>query len=133
MNKTILFYDGDCALCNKTVQFILNNERTNMQVILFCSLQSPYAKQVLEKYGYEFHQLSTLVLMIGDKVFYKSNAALKITRFLKLPYGWLSVFGIIPVFLRDLLYDFIAKNRKNFIKGTFCYMPSSLLKNRFIE
>jgi predicted DCC family thiol-disulfide oxidoreductase YuxK len=133
MNKSILFYDGDCALCNKTVQFILDHERANTAPVLFCSLQSYYAKQALGKYKYNFRQLSTLVLLTDNQVYYKSNAALQLTGYLKAPYRWLFIFKIIPAFLRDGVYNFIAKNRKKLIKEPFCYVPSPLLKNRFIE
>ena len=131
--KSILFYDGDCALCNKSVQFVINHEKENSNPILFCSLQSDYAKQILSKYQYNFNQLSSLVLLVDDTIFYKSNAALNLSNFLKIPYKWLIVLKIIPNFIRDGVYDVIAKNRNRIIKSSFCYIPSPLLKNRFIE
>ena len=133
MSKTILFFDGDCSLCNKTVQFILNHEAKTSYPILFCSLQSKYAKQTLDKYQYDFNQLNTLVLLEGEKVYYKSTAALNITKFLNAPYRWAIVLKLIPLFIRDGVYNYIAKNRKKLIKASFCYIPTSHLKNRFIE
>src|ERR1700677_3427808 len=109
--KTILFYDGDCALCNKSVQFVIDHEKKTTYPISFCSLQSNYAKQILTKYNYNFNQLNTLVLLIDDKVLYKSTAALGLSSFLKAPYKWLIVLKIIPRFVRDGFYNFIAKNR----------------------
>lgn len=132
-SKTILFYDGDCALCNKSVQFVIDHEKKTEHPILFCSLQSVYAKQTLEKHNYNFNQLSTLVLLIDENVLYKSTAALELSMFLKAPYKWLIVFKIIPRFIRDGVYNFIAKNRKRLIKEHFCYIPSPELKNRFID
>ena len=133
MTKTILFFDGDCSLCNKTVQFIIKHERETETPILFCSLQSVYAKQALEKYHYNLNQLNTLVLLSDDNVFYKSNAALHITKFLKAPYSWGASFKLVPLLIRDGIYNFIAKNRKRLIKIPFCYMPTPALKKRFIE
>lgn len=133
MGKAILFYDGDCSLCNKTVQFILNHEAETSYPILFCSLQSKYAKQTLDKYHYNFNQLTTLVLLKDETVYYKSTAALYITNFLKAPYKWLVVLKIIPLFIRDSVYNYIAKNRKKLVKTSFCYIPTSQLKNRFIQ
>jgi predicted DCC family thiol-disulfide oxidoreductase YuxK len=130
--KTILFYDGDCALCNKSVQFVIDHEKETQHPILFCSLQSIYAKQTLEKHSYNFNQLSTLVLLIDDKVLYKSTAALELSKFLKTPYNWCIILKIIPRFIRDGVYNFIAKNRKRLIKNSFCYVPSPKLKGRFI-
>jgi predicted DCC family thiol-disulfide oxidoreductase YuxK len=133
MRKTILFYDGDCALCNKTVQFILNHEKKAEEPVFFCSLQSAYAKQALEKYHYNFNQLSTFVLLTDDKIYYKSDAALNVTKYLKAPYSWSIMFKVIPLFIRNGVYNYIAKNRKKLIKTPFCYMPIPSLKSRFIE
>jgi len=41
----------------------------------------------------------------------KSRAVLKICRQLKFPYNLLHVFAILPTFLLDFAYDFIAKRR----------------------
>jgi|ERR1700757_15709 len=131
--KTILFYDGDCALCNKSVQFVIDHEKETQHPILFCSLQSAFAKQALEKHNYNFNQLSTLVLLVNDNVIYKSTAALELSTFLKAPYKWLIVLKIFPRFIRDGVYNFIAKNRKRLIKQPFCYVPSPKLKGRFID
>jgi predicted DCC family thiol-disulfide oxidoreductase YuxK len=133
MSKTVLFFDGDCSLCNKTVQFILKHERKITEPVFFCSLQSAYAKQALSKYNYNFNQLSTLVLLVNDTVYYKSDAALYITKFLKAPYSWGAVYTAIPLSIRNSFYDFIASNRKKLIKKPFCYIPTPELKNRFIE
>ena len=128
-----MFFDGECSLCNKTVQFILRHENKTTEPILFCSLQSAYAKQTLEKYHYNFDQLSTLVLLLNDNVFYKSNAALNLCKFLKAPYSWCIVFKIAPSFIKDGVYNYVAKNRKKLVKTPFCYIPTPQLKNRFIE
>jgi len=133
LQKNILFYDGDCALCNKSVQFVIDHEKENVNPILFCSLQSDYAKKVLEQHNYDFNQLSTLVLLIDNKVLYKSTAALELSNFLKTPYNWLIILKIFPRFIRDGVYDYIARNRKKIIKAPFCYMPSPKLKHRFID
>ncbi len=133
MNTTILFFDGDCSLCNKTVQFIIKHEKKVEEPILFCSLQSAFARKILKKYHYDFNQLSTLVLLIDENIFYKSNAVINVSTYLKAPYKWCIVFRIVPGFIRDGIYNYIAKNRKKLVKTPFCYMPSPLLKNRFIE
>ncbi len=130
--KAILFYDGDCALCNKSVQFVIDHEKENAQPVLFCALQSDFAKQALAKFNYNFNEVSTLVLLLDDVVYYKSTAALNLTKYLKAPYSWLIVFKIVPGFIRDGVYNFVAKNRKRIIKDAFCYMPTAQLKDRFI-
>ncbi|HEX7413268.1 MAG TPA: DUF393 domain-containing protein [Bacteroidia bacterium] len=133
MLQPILFFDGNCSLCNKTVRFIINHEARTTEPILFCSLQSAYAKQALEKYQYNFNQLNSLVLLIDEAVFYTSDAVLKICNYLKAPYKWFVIFKIVPAFIRDGIYNYIAKNRHQLSKTPFCYKPSPALKNRFLE
>jgi predicted DCC family thiol-disulfide oxidoreductase YuxK len=130
--ENILFYDGDCAVCNRTVQFVVDHEKENTS-LLFCSLQSELARQKLGPYGYDFRQMSTLVLMEGDKVSYRSTAALNLAKFFKTPYNWLGALKIFPRFIRDGVYGIIARNRHRLGKEQFCFVPDIKLKQRFVE
>jgi predicted DCC family thiol-disulfide oxidoreductase YuxK len=130
--KKILFYDGDCALCNYCVQYVITHEKEGND-LLFCSLQSDFAKRELTKYKYDFTQTNTLVLMEGDKVYYKSTAALNLNKLLKAPHSWYIALKIFPRFLRDWVYDIIARKRKKWFKKEFCFVPDDKLKGRFIK
>ncbi len=129
--KNILFYDGDCALCNHCVQYVIKHERAGEE-LLFSSLQSDFAKLELAKYNYDFTQTNTMVLIKENKAFFKSNAALTLNKFLKPPYSWLFTFIIFPKFFRDWVYDIVARNRKKWFKKQFCFAPDAKLKKRFI-
>jgi predicted DCC family thiol-disulfide oxidoreductase YuxK len=129
--KNILFYDGDCALCNRCVRYVTTHEKNNE--LFFSSLQSDYAKQLLAKYNYNFSNLSTLVLVLDGKIFYKSDAALNLSKFLKPPYSWALALKIFPRFLRNAVYDIIARNRKKWWKKEFCFLPTLEMKKRFIS
>lgn len=128
--KNILFYDGDCALCNHCVQYVVKHERS--EELFFSSLQSDFAKQELSKYNYDFTQTNTMVLIKENKAYFKSNAALTLQKFLKAPYSWLYAFIIFPKFLRDWVYDIVARNRKKWFKKEFCFVPDEKLKRRFL-
>lgn len=125
----ILFYDGDCGLCNSSVQFVLKHRKHN--AIYFATLQSDLAKQTLNKKGIEI-KLDTLYFLKNDKVYHKSTAGLRITSELKFPYPLLKVFLIIPKFIRDTVYSFIA-NRRHKIQNGFCLLPTELEKELFIS
>lgn len=127
----ILFYDGDCALCNHSVKFVIKHEKN--EKLLFCSLQSNFAKEFLSKYKYDFSQTSTMVLAIGDKIYYKSSAALTACRFLKAPYSWLYAFIIVPPFMRNWIYSLVARNRKKLFRNEYCFVPDGRLKGRFLN
>jgi predicted DCC family thiol-disulfide oxidoreductase YuxK len=60
----ILFYDGDCGLCNSSVQFVLKHRKHN--AIYFATLQSDLAKQTLNKKGIEI-KLDTLYFLKNEK------------------------------------------------------------------
>ncbi len=113
MKDLIVFYDGDCGLCNYVVQFILKNERE--EKLMFCSLQSEFAIEFLKKKGYNATLLNTLYLSIGSKVYRKSSAALQIIRFLKPKWWFFLVLWIVPWFISDIFYDIIAKIRKKIV------------------
>ena len=128
--KNILFYDGDCALCNHCVQYVIKHEKADE--LLFSSLQSDFAKQELSKYHYDFSQVNTMVLIKDNKAYFKSDAALALQKFLKQPYSWLFTFIVFPKFLRDWVYDVVARNRKKWFKKEFCFVPDEKMKKRFI-
>ena len=128
--KNILFYDGDCALCNYCVQYVSKHEKS--EELLFCSLQSDFAKKELAKYQYDFNQTNTMVLIKDNEVYFKSDAALTLHKFLKAPYNWLYAFILFPKFFRNWVYDIVARNRKKWFKKEFCFLPNEKLRKRFV-
>lgn len=129
--KNILFYDGDCALCNHSVQYVIKHEKNHD--LLFAPLQSDLAAKELAKHNYDFNELNTLVLIKDGKAYFKSSGALTLNKFLKAPYSWLYAFMIVPGFIRNWVYDIIARNRKKWFKKEFCFVPGASLKDRFIS
>ena len=128
--KNILFYDGDCALCNHCVQYVVKHEKS--EDLLFSSLQSDFAKRELTKYHYDFTQTNTMVLIKDNIVYFKSDAALTLQKFLKAPYSWLYAFIIFPKPFRNWFYDIVARNRKKWFKKEFCFVPDEKLRKRFL-
>lgn len=130
LNRKIIFYDGDCGFCNLSVQFVLNHERSHN--IYFSSLQSDYAVTFFKEMKLPAPDLSTFYYYSNGILFQKSTAALKVIPELK----WYLRIGIIawiiPAFLRDKLYDFVAKRRKKLAKG-FCVLPAAEQQKRFLK
>jgi len=127
-NRTILFYDGECGVCSRTVRFILKNERSNE--LFFSSLQSDFAIHFLAEFGIKSVSSNTLYLFENGKLYNKSRAAMKLIAYLKRPFGLLKMLYIFPRFFRDFVYDRIAANRKVFFKDV-CELIS-FDKNRFL-
>jgi predicted DCC family thiol-disulfide oxidoreductase YuxK len=112
--QVILFYDGDCALCNRVVTFILNHEKDSK--ILFSALDTATANEFLSKHPSYKREEDTVYFFDGNQLYSKSTAVLKLLPFLKgyllmLRLGWL-----FPKGFRDKIYDEVAKRRKRIFK-----------------
>ena len=132
-NKSVILFDGVCNLCNASVNFVLKND--TKKHFVFASLQSDVAKQLLlhHKLKKNDNILDSIVLINNDTVHKKSTAALLIAKKLRFPYSFLSVFLIIPPFIRDFIYDIIAKYRYSwFGKKPTCRIPTKAEKERFL-
>lgn len=122
MNKTkTILFDGDCSFCNFWVKFI--TKRDPKKQFEFVSLQSEKGIGLLDKYKVS-KKIDSVVFIKNDKAFVKSGAVLRITWLLKFPYPLLIIFILIPGFIRNWVYDLIAKNRhKIFKENNTCEIP----------
>jgi predicted DCC family thiol-disulfide oxidoreductase YuxK len=128
----IVLFDGVCNLCNSGVQFIIKKDKRNL--FKFAALQSDFGKELLEKYQINTKSLDTFVYVNKDKAYIKSTAALKIAKALKRGWQIFYIFIIIPAFIRNFIYDFIAKNRYRwFGKKESCMIPTPELKTKFLD
>ncbi len=128
----VLLFDGVCNLCNSSVQFIINKDPQG--VFQFASLQSDIGKTLLEKYNLDAGAMDSVVLIRNDKAYTRSSAALQAVRILGGAWSLLYGFIIIPKFLRDAVYDWVARNRyKWFGKKDSCWLPTPDLKARFLD
>lgn len=131
-SKNIILFDGLCNLCSGSVQFIIKRDPENK--FQFASLQSGFGQQQLEKFGIDKNLLHSIIL-IRDGVYYeRSDAALEIAK--QLSGGWplLYPLKILPRFIRDTVYNWIARNRYKFFgKKDACWIPTPDLKARFMD
>lgn len=132
-NKQLILFDGVCNLCNSSVQFVIKQDRNNH--FLFAPLQGEIGKKIIDLYKIDTSKVDSIILYVPEKgIFSKSTAALKIASKLGFPINLTSIFIIIPAFIRNWVYDFIAKNRYRwFGKKESCMIPSPQLKNKFLD
>ncbi len=129
MNRIVLF-DGVCNLCCSSVRFII--KRDKQRKFQFSSLQSDFAKKILSAHKLD-DTIKTIVLIKNDKPYLRSDAALEISSELSGLWPLLYSLKIIPRFIRDSVYSFIARNRYQwFGKTDVCWLPSPDLSSRFI-
>jgi len=138
-----VLFDGKCNLCNGSVQFIIDHERApNLR---FAPLQSDIASERLKA---TLGEDATRALVLGaagsgdpdsivviedGKAYTHSTAALRLAAHLTAPWRWAFVFYVVPRFIRDLVYRWIARNRYRwFGKTESCRVPTPELRARFI-
>ena len=124
-NKSVIIFDGVCNLCNSSVNIVLKNDTKNQ--FKFASLQSDAAKQILLQFKIknDVNSLDRIILIENNRIYDKSTAALSILKKLQFPLNLGYFFMIIPKFIRDYIYDVIAKNRyKWFGKKKTCRVPT---------
>jgi predicted DCC family thiol-disulfide oxidoreductase YuxK len=129
--KPIILFDGVCNLCNRSVQTVIKHDPGGK--FLFASLQSAEGQKILQQYQLPYNGFNSFVLIQNGKAYTKSTGALKvagqINGWWKLLYG----FIILPKFIRDAGYSWIANNRYQwFGKKEECMIPTPELKNRFL-
>jgi predicted DCC family thiol-disulfide oxidoreductase YuxK len=132
-DRPILFFDGYCNLCTRSVQFVIRHDR--QQQFLFASLQSKAGKEALAELMRQNDKVpDSLVLYYKGRYYTQSDAALRMAKLLKGMWPALSVLLIIPRFIRNSVYHLIARNRyKWFGKREECMIPTPELKARFLE
>ncbi|KJD36214.1 thiol-disulfide oxidoreductase [Tamlana sedimentorum] len=132
-NKKLILFDGVCNLCDSSVQYIIKHDKSD--VFRFAALQSEIGMQIIEKHNIDTKKTDSILLYVPNKgIDYKSTAALKIAFHLGFPINLMALFLIVPAFIRNWVYDFIAKNRyKWYGKKEACMIPTPELKSKFLD
>jgi predicted DCC family thiol-disulfide oxidoreductase YuxK len=130
--EDIILFDGVCNFCNQTVQFIIRNERQAQ--LQFASLQSETGQRLLKEHRISSGDFGTFVYIRNGRAWTRSTAGLLLTLRLKGLWPLLSIFLIIPWFIRDIAYNIIAKKRYKWWGRTdSCQLPSPEIRKRFID
>ena len=129
--EPVILFDGVCNFCNGAVNFTIKRDKN--KIIKFAPLQSQVGEALIKQYGLPENDMRSFLLVENGKLYSKSTAALKVCRYLKglwpLCYG----FIIVPAFIRNAVYDLIAKNRyKWFGQKKECMVPTPDVKARFL-
>ncbi|TYA59042.1 thiol-disulfide oxidoreductase DCC family protein [Formosa maritima] len=132
-NKQLILFDGVCNLCNATVQYIIKHDKNN--IFLFAPLQGETGKEIINQFKIDTSKVDSILLYKNEnKLFYKSTAALKIFSKLSFPINLLAIFLIVPSFIRNFVYDYMATNRYAWYgKQKECMIPTDKLKAKFLS
>ena len=132
-NKKIILFDGICNLCNDVVLKVIKYDKKN--IFLFSSLQSKIGKEITDHLGIDISKIDSIILYEPDISYdIKSTAALKILQDFSGIWNLFSILLLLPEGFRNLIYDYIAKNRyKWFGKKEKCMIPTPELKEKFLD
>lgn len=121
MHNHIILYDGFCELCSKSIRFIIKRDKEKL--FTYFPLQSKEGKSLLASFNINSVSVNTFVYINNGEAYQKSTAALSVCKNIK-GLKWIAVFLIIPKFIRDAVYSFVANNRYRwFGKNETCYLP----------
>jgi len=131
LHQPIILFDGVCNFCNGAVNFTI--KRDKQKQIRFAALQSEAGRQLVQQYGLPDDDMRSFLFIENSKVYNRSTAALKVCMYLKglgpLCYGLI----VIPAFIRNGIYDWIARNRyKWFGERHECMVPTPDVRARFL-
>ncbi|CAL5043577.1 unnamed protein product [Urochloa decumbens] len=97
LQPRVLIYDGVCHLCHRGVKWVIRVDKHAK--IKFCCVQSKAAEPYLRLVGMDREDVLRRVLFIeGPEAYYEGSTVL-------------SSLLIVPTPLRDVVYDYIARNR----------------------
>ena len=106
----IIFFDGICNLCNGFINFVWS--KNSNRNFYYSSLQSKFSSKFLSEKGLTSNKIKTIYFYDGNNLYDKSTAVIKILNNLDGFFPIIAkIFSIFPRFLRDVIYNLIAKYR----------------------
>lgn len=131
IKQPLILFDGMCNLCSSSVQFIIKRDKKKQ--FYFTSIQSHLGQQIIQYFQLDFTKAESVLLLEKNNIFIESTAALKIANQLSGFWSILYSFIIIPSFIRNSIYQLIARNRyKWFGKKESCWIPTKEIISRFL-
>lgn len=129
--RHVILFDGVCNLCNGAVNYALDHDVEGF--FRFVSLQSQVGKSLLIRAGKKPNDISSIVLVTPTDTYFKSDAVVRIARKLDSPAAFIGFLGpVVPVFLKNVVYDFVAVNRYKFGEADQCRLWDDNFDDRFI-
>ena len=131
----VLLYDGACGFCSATVQLVLRRDRRG--ALRFAVLGGAYARALVARHP-DLADVDSLVWAEssarGERVFVRSEAGLRLARYLAGPWHLALVAWLLPRFLRDSVYDVVARHRHRLGgPADACFVPPPEVRARFLD
>jgi predicted DCC family thiol-disulfide oxidoreductase YuxK len=132
VQQPVILFDGVCNFCNGAVNFVIKKDKKS--ALKFAPLQSTEAHVLLASYDVPSADMKTFIFIENGRSYIRSAAALRVCRYLNSFWPLMYGFIIIPKFIRDGIYNQIAKNRYRwFGKKEVCMVPTPEVRSRFLN
>lgn len=130
-DRPLIVYDGVCVMCSGWVRFILRHDRRGL--FRFTDAASPLGQALFRHYGLKTHDYESYVMVENGRAYLRSDPSLTILQRLGWPWAAAGVFKLVPRFIRDRVYDWVARNRyRIFGKRETCWLPDPATRERFL-
>jgi len=123
----IVLFDGDCAVCDATVQFLMDHDRDGR--LAYAPLQGPTATAIRARHPEWPDGLDSLVYVERrdgeEHLSWYTTGVLRMLGELPAPWRWLAALQAVPAVLRDPFYRWFAAIRfRVFGHVEQCRIPS---------
>ena len=126
MKDSVIIFDVDCLLCNRFVQIVSVIDKKDS--IYFTRLSGKTANYILSN-NKSLVDVDSIIFYLNGNTYIKSDAVIRISKSLGFPYNLMSIFKIFPRSMRDIFYDFVARNRfKFFGKTNKCLVSKNIIE-----
>ena len=130
--KPIILFDGVCNFCNSAINFLIRQDKKKQ--FLFAPLQSETGQKLKRLYNLSSIAPDSFILIDGNHAYLRSSATLKVLSKLPWYWRWTQAFWIVPGFIRNAIYNVIARNRYRwFGRKESCMIPGPEVKARFLD
>ena len=126
MKDSVIIFDVDCLLCNRFVQIVSIIDKKDS--IYFTRLSGKTANYILSN-NKNLVDVDSIIFYLNGNIYIKSDAVIRISKSLGFPYNMMSIFKIFPRSMRDIFYDFVARNRYKFFgKANKCLISKNIIE-----
>lgn len=131
VDQDLIVFDGDCVLCSYWARFVHEHDAAHR--FKFVAVQSPFGRALAAQFGVDADAPQTNLTVINGRAYFKSDAAIEILAVLP-GWRWVRVARIAPSWLRNRLYDIVARNRYRwFGRKVRCWAGDPAFKARILE
>lgn len=127
----IILFDAECVLCSANARFVLAHDRRGR--FRLASMQGPVGAALFRRHGIDPDDPSTMLVVEGERVRTDSDAVLSIYEGLGLPWRAIGMLRIVPTFIRDPAYRWVARNRyRLFGRRETCWIAPPEYRDRLL-